>query len=177
MTPAREPEDHHALAVTRVVEQRDLTRDWEVLERAAAVDPSVWADLAQSLREASALRRALADELARADAVALPAVSRLPHRRTWVAAAAAFAFAVGTFALGRVSVAPAPPPSTTPLGELPRLVVEARETADGRTEVVYLRRSLERAVVDRVVEIGSNEHGEPKPRLVDAASLRAPQRF
>lgn len=185
MNPTHDPLDPEALASARIAARSDTNADWAALDRVAAADPAVWARLAQTLRDDAALRRSLAPAFACADAVTLPSPPRV--RFPWLVAAAAAAFAA--WWLSRPSPQTAPPahspaalaqsaPADAPLSELPRLVVDARPTADGRgTEVVYLRRTFERAVVDRVVEVGVDEYGQPLPRLVDAASLRGPQRF
>lgn len=50
------------------------------------------------------------------------------------------------------------------LAELPLLLVSTTPFGDdGRTEVVYVRRTLERTVVDDVLEVAHDEHGLPEP--------------
>jgi hypothetical protein len=184
MNPTHDPLDPEALASARIAARSDTNADWAALDRVAATDPAVWARLAETLRDDAALRRSLAPAFACAEAVVLPAPPRA--RVPWLVGVAAAACAA--WWLSRSSIQPAPAyqpaavaqsaPADAPLPELPRLVVDARPTADGRaTEVVYLRRTFERAVVDRVVEVGVDEYGQPLPRLVDAASLHGPQRF
>jgi len=170
-----------ALAIARVVARDDRTDDWEVLRRTAALDPGTWERLGQALHDDSRLRSALADVVAIADAVALPEPAR---RRTWprqwlAAGAALVVVAVTAGALWlRPWTAPVSGERFVQQEELPRLVLEARPLPDGRaTEVVYLRRIVERAAVEGVVEVGFDEYGEPRPRLVEAASLVQPRRF
>lgn len=66
------------------------------------------------------------------------------------------------------------------LDELPMVLVESRPAtatggvADpaGRVEVVFVRRTLERAVVNDLYRVGRDEHGEPTPVPVNVSVLR-----
>lgn len=181
------PQQSEAEIIARVVERREADADWTLLARTAAADDSVWARLADALRDDARVRRALAPVLAVADHVGLPAPrprtvgSRFAVRACWLAAGAVAALLVdaGIRRLGPTDAAP--PPGTAPgttVEELPRLVLEARPAADGRTtEVLLLRRIVERAAVDGIVQVGVDEHGDPLPAWIDAASLQGPRRF
>ena len=64
------------------------------------------------------------------------------------------------------------------LGELSRVVVRAQPTEDGRgVEVVYVRRVLERKVVDELYQITEDEHGMPMRTQVDPASFEQPSSY
>src|SRR5690606_15437379 len=56
------------------------------------------------------------------------------------------------------------------LGELPALMVETR-AIDGRAEIVYVRRVLERTVVDEIVEEGVDDGGRIVERSVSPAAF------
>lgn len=63
------------------------------------------------------------------------------------------------------------------LGELPMVMIETTPVSavgeDGqRVEVVYIRRVLERAVVNGVYTLGQDEHGDPTPVQATTSSLR-----
>lgn len=66
------------------------------------------------------------------------------------------------------------------LDELPMVLVESRPAtaqggiADpaGRVEVVFVRRTLERAVVNDLYRVGRDEHGEPTPVPMNVSVLR-----
>lgn len=66
------------------------------------------------------------------------------------------------------------------LDELPMVLVESRPAtatggvADpaGRIEVVFVRRTLERAVVNDLYRVGRDEHGEPTPVPMNVSVLR-----
>ena len=64
------------------------------------------------------------------------------------------------------------------LRELSRVVVRARPTEDGRgVEVVYVRRVLERAVVNELYQISEDEHGMPVATQVDPARFEQPSSY
>ncbi len=65
------------------------------------------------------------------------------------------------------------------LGELPMVMVESSPAggaghagADGRVEVVFVRRVLERAYVNNLYRVGRDEHGEPTPVPMNLSTLR-----
>lgn len=60
------------------------------------------------------------------------------------------------------------------LGELPALMVETR-ALDGRAEIVYVRRVLERTVVDEIVEEGVDDGGRIVERPVSPAAFARPE--
>lgn len=174
--------EREALVIARIVARREAVGDWPFLQRAAAIDREVWERLAHALHDDERIRRATADVVAMADTIGLPAPAT-PRRRLWpwLATSAAAALVVCAVQLGLGgSPAPrpaAPAPSAT-IEELPRLVLEARPAVDGRsTEVIYLRRIIERAAVGGVVELGVDEYGEPRPQMVDLVALQGPRRF
>ncbi|HLU38783.1 MAG TPA: hypothetical protein VK081_05320 [Planctomycetota bacterium] len=175
------PEDPEAVALARVVAREDDASDWDLLHAIAARDDGVWRRLALALHDDARLRAALRPVLAAADEVALPAApARLPSRKARLAAAGAVAAAA--LACAALCLLPerraANPTDPAEHHELPRIVLQARPAPGGRgTEVVWLRRTLERAVVDRVFELGTDEYGEPRPRPVDAARFAGPVRF
>ena len=74
------------------------------------------------------------------------------------------------------------PPSAAPMprvvGEMSRILVEARPAADGQGfEVLYVRRMVERAVVPRLWEITEDEHGDPVPAQVSLARFAPASRY
>jgi hypothetical protein len=65
-----------------------------------------------------------------------------------------------------------------PVEQLPLRLMEARPGPSGRgIEVTFVRPVVERAVVDGVYSIGTDELGRPAPVLVDPATLAAPNKL
>jgi hypothetical protein len=161
-------------ALARVVDRRDGRVEWSVLESAALHDTGVWTSLADSLRQESELRAA-GDAMAElAGGVELPggagasgAAVRGPRRRvrtrTRLVVAAVvllLAWLVGRTPAPRTERGPAG--SAESLGELVPVVVERRATGSGdETELLLIRRYLERAVVPRLYELGLDENETP----------------
>jgi hypothetical protein len=63
------------------------------------------------------------------------------------------------------------------LGELPKVMIETIPVADAKpgeanVEVVYVRRVLERAMVNNVYRVSRDEHGNPVPLQVNVSNLR-----
>ncbi len=65
------------------------------------------------------------------------------------------------------------------LGELPMVMVEsspvegaAAGPEEGRVEVVFVRRVLERAYVNNLYRVARDEHGDPKPVPMKVSTLR-----
>jgi hypothetical protein len=184
MTTSDRAPDLEIDAIARIVARADRAQDWGALARLAARDPGAYERLAMALHDEARVRWALRPAIAAADAVDLPLAASRRRVLPWTAAAAvAVLAAVGLGYLWRPSPASAPSPAAPAsaaitLEELPRVVLEARPARDGRgTEVVWLRRTLQRAVVDRVVELAHDEYGLPRPHQVDAAVLRGGGRY
>src|SRR5262245_12937162 len=69
-------------------------------------------------------------------------------------------------------------PSGTSVEQLPPRLMEARPGPSGRgIEVLFVRPVVERAVVDGVYSLGTDELGRPAPVPVDPATLAAPNKL
>lgn len=164
---------------------------WSWLGRAVRDDGLLRAVMAERVEVADRV------ELPTTEDVPAPKSERRPWGSTarpvlgW-AAAVAFALlwwfdrapeafpAAPTAGPGLVDAAPLSPPTGAPaampvsasedvLGELPVLLVSTTPLGDdGRTEVVYVRRTLERTIVDDVLEVAHDEYGLPEPVPVAA---------
>ncbi len=169
--------------------------EWGELEALAGRDPALWQRLARSLRDNRALTTAAEEAGALAAAVELPAGSaRRPaprpvwlERMGWMAALIAVAIGAALWSGDAPAIEPqeplvaeAPPAGTEPdtrlamvVDELPKVVVGSRALARGGPyEVLYMRRVLERAVVDRLYERGVDEYGRPAAvPFVEVASV------
>jgi hypothetical protein len=183
MEPSREE-----LLIGRIIDRCETAQDWDELGRLAAADESVWVRLRAGLRDDAALRGAARAELAFADAVELPAAPALGRGRTWFgvsgwscAAAFAILWCTATF------VRPDPPRPAAPpqeastdasLGELPRVLVRAQPSEDGRSlRVVSMRRILEESVVQQVFGVDEDEFGAVRPVQVELTRYATPSDF
>jgi len=181
--------------ITRVLDGEASSADWSGLESLAQADPAVWKRLAETLRAQAALTRGAGEILETAGGVEAPAPgpgARPGLRPWWTWSGWAAALILGFFwALGpHHSPAPLPekaflqasqpashavPGKATLVGEFPRVMVDSQRTPRGdRYEVTYLRRLLEKVVVDDLYQINPDEWGEP--RAVPVVGLpRTPQ--
>ena len=184
MNTKHEAED---LLLSRVVDRRAGAKDFDQLEKLADEDPQLWARLAQWLKDDAQLRAAVDEAASVAEGIEFSAVleTRRPRRARrpstrwigWAAAALlAFLWIGANLIPGESDTAVA---RTTPdealelyrqigtedgrlLSELPLLLVDSQPLAEeGRFELVYLRRLLERRIVDEMVQPAIDEHGEP----------------
>ncbi len=178
------------ILITRVIDRRATASDWVELETLAASDPSVWRELAAAQKHDAALAFAVGEAVAAADHVSLPHASEAGvagvHRRlrlavTWGGWAAAAAVAL-MFATQRPTTAPTdtqiaglPLPDMlsqyidqgkkqgTVVGELPdKIVLDSTKTADGGTEIVFVRQIVEKARVDDLYRMTTDEAGNPQ---------------
>ncbi|MEZ5962535.1 MAG: hypothetical protein R3F56_01695 [Planctomycetota bacterium] len=168
-------------AIARIVDRAETLDDWTRLRAVALDDGEVWERLALALQDAAGVRSVLAAALDSAECVPLPAAaSRRARASTWCAAAAAAAVLAWATLRWRSETPPPPPPASasTTVEELPSLLLETRPTADGRaTEVIFLRRTVERAPIESFLGLAYDEYGDPRPAVVDAAELQLPRRF
>lgn len=195
MEPNREE-----LLIHRVVEGAAEPSDWSELELLARADSGVWERLADAIRIEGALRNAVDDAVAAADAVELP-LSSTPHGKAplavsswlgWAAAVVIAALWIGTGSAPESSiddrsgsdVAHADSQAAFEqyctlgleegrvIGVLPSTVMKTRPGSDGRSiEVLYVRRTLERTVVDEMYELNQDESGLLKSVPVSADEL------
>lgn len=186
--------------ISRIVDRRAAPQDWSSFVELARSEPGHWEQLLATLRADVALRAGVAGALEMAESVEtpLPSLSRWRQARPWTGWAAAGLLALAwagasTFgpqpvvAPASPLVQPAPsnvartesePPawdSVTPVGqELPLRLMGARPGPAGQgVEVFYVRPVVERAVVDGVYSVGTDELGRPAPVQIDPATLVA----
>jgi hypothetical protein len=188
------------LLLSRVVDRGAAPEDWERLDAYAADDPNLWGELIARLRDDALVRDAVGAAIPAADNVPPPARSRgwLGRGRTvgLIAAAAVLLAAIAVplgwwhthrFAPpGSDSADPEVPVTTvtvtTPGGlapapaavveELPSVLISTRVVSDGTgVEVVYLRRTVERSIVDSVFTLEPDDAGVTSPRPVEDAGL------
>lgn len=181
------------LSISRIVDRADGPSDWHELDAAARQTPP-WQDLLDALRLDATLRAAVAPARAAAESCALPALPALramPAQRRvlpWLGWAAALLVAAAWAITGharapepesaRAVARPEPASATDVVGELSRVVMDTRPTADGRAvEVLYLRRVLERTVVREAFQLAQDELGRPVPMQVDLARFSPPTSY
>lgn len=200
MNPTRED-----LLITRIVDRADDPRDWRELDHLTEASSDVWSDLLEALRQDAAVRAAVQPAARVAESVALPvaipapapALEREPVPAAawsgWLAAVLLAGFWIAstmspatesaideptTAVVTPAHVTPAPAASAEVLGELSRVVMQARPTEDGSgLEVLYVRRVLERAVVRELYQFSEDEHGTPVPTQVSLAHFDTPSRY
>lgn len=183
--------------IGRVVDAQADPADRIRLERLAQGDADVWRRLALAYQDDAALRAGLAEALAPADAVAAPIMNSrarsfwrgAAHHGGWalaaVAALAWMIFAVASLPAGRGGPAATPTADSLFdqyrqagqregrfLRELPKQMIGAQPMSDGSWEVVYLRRLVEREVVQGMFTDGVDEHGQVRPIPITNAALR-----
>ena len=180
--------------LSRVVQGDAVEGDWDALEVLAARDRTVWERLAASLRAESLLAAEVGAVLEEVEKIELPAppvrkLARLSPSFGW-AAALLFAVLWGLSSRAPAPLAPAPEPAAENpdrallhyleagqregrlVQELPHQVVQTRPTADGSgLEVLYVRRLVERQVIDQFYQLGQDEIGRPTSVPVSAAQL------
>ncbi|MFQ5749136.1 MAG: hypothetical protein ACE5H3_06725 [Planctomycetota bacterium] len=182
------------LLISRALDGDASSSDWRKLGGLAEDDPAVWSRLAETLRVQSALTQGAERILDRVQEVEAPLSRSLagpvlhPGLRPffawsgWAAALLlAFFWAFGPGhsreSLSGDSTLQASQPAlhglpgeATLVGELPRVMVDAQPSGEGRmVEVTYLRRFLEKVLVDDLYQVNSDEWGEP--RAVPAVAL------
>jgi hypothetical protein len=167
------------LALSRVIERRDAPTDWTSLETLARQDETLWARLAESLRQDAELRASAVDVAALAAGVELPASAAVRSRRSLprlvpvapttkvllAGAALVLAWIVAHLPASNDDAAVgtrSPGTAGERLGELVPVVVERRPIAGGdEVELILMRRYLEREVVPRLYELGVDEYEVP----------------
>ncbi len=169
------------LLISRIVDRVDRPEDWERWREIAAADPRLCHTLVETLREESSLRLALEPDLVAVDAVELPApgfLVRHPGLVSWsgwlaTAGLALLWLAFGGQASTPGALSPAPRDGSeriaqdtrggaAVLRELPNVMVETRPIPGSeRVEVVYVRRVLERTIVDGLYTMAHDEVGQP----------------
>ena len=163
------------LLIGRIVDREDSPTDWASVEGLAADDCRARDDLFAALRDESLLRTAVGEVVAVADRVDI-GTGGLPRRHTmihwggWMAAAVLALIWIATD--GRKtrvpeSRVPARVASDRFAGdrfvrELPNVMVETRQVpGSDKTEVLYVRRVLERKVVSGAYTMAMDETGQP----------------
>lgn len=188
--------------LSRVTDRTATPRDWKTIDCRAAGRPEVWSQLADLLRDDAALREVVRKATEKADLVE-PEFLKPPRRLSLprsVMAASVLLLVCGAFLAGRSTVVPRvaePQPAArltsaeaftayiregvaerTVLGELPPVVVTARETGRAsEVEVVSVRRVLERHVTDRLVQVVHDELGRPRQAPVELARFIPTESF
>ena len=186
-------QEHESLLLSRVVDRSETCADWDELQRAATQDRHVFDRLAAALREDTRFRGLAGAALDAIAAAPMPMPVR-PRRvlRGAARCAVACALLVAAFAAGRVPTADREPAPATAdaalqhylrLGQeagrivdlLPNVTLSTQETADGKAlEVLFLRRVVERTVVDEAFRLGTDEHGRPITSPASLASFKPP---
>ncbi len=186
---SHEMESTEDILISRVIDGFAAAEDWRAFSALAAADPGVWERLAAQQADREALALAVQETTAVADAVSAP-VGREAHAAPlrfagWTGWAAAAAIVLAWTWFGNV---PAPvgggAPAITPVSlsaddalaryieastvekrfirELPKVMVESRRADNGTgMEITYLRQFLERATVDDLYEVSTDEYGRP----------------
>lgn len=179
------------ILITRVIDRRATPADWVELEALGAADHTVWRELALAQRQDGALAGAVEDAVSAAGHVPLPVHSAAGvHRRLrlvaawggWAAAAVvALMFSTprlapmnggGTHTAGPSLALPEMlseyidqgKKQGTVVGELPdKIVLDSTKTPDGGTEIVFVRQIVEKARVDDLYRMTTDEAGNPRP--------------
>jgi len=179
------------ILISRIVDGAADPADWDEIQRLADADPDTLRRLAEAQRRESALHTALGAVLNAADQAELPDAhshavysfrTRLMSWSGWAAAAVvglAWLTATGVINRGQSTgpIAGLPVAGSTDaaleqyqmlgyaegrvLGELPLVLIQSSRLDDGRAEVTYLRRVLERRTVTDVYEPGIDAEGQP----------------
>lgn len=173
----------------RAVDRTADTADWNRLELLAADDPTVWADLAETLRIDSGLKSAIFAVAAGADRVfAAEQRSSGVFLRPWLGWAAALILGLVWGATAFLDDSRSATPGGLPadaivpfgdlttvqnpslptidpdrfVGTLPTMVVGFRPAVgQSGTEVILLRRFLEKGLESEVMMLAEDEHGRP----------------
>ena len=169
------------LLIGRIVDREASPADWARFQGLAADDGRAKDELLDALRDESLLACAVGEATAVADRVDID-VAPVHRRRTWfhwsgwMAAAVLALFWMATDPRmkrtepERVVTHDAPKANARivaqPAGEflrdLPNVMVETRRIPGSeKTEVVYVRRILERTVVSGAYEMSTDENGQP----------------
>ena len=197
MTNPQEAVSDGELSLSRIVDRSESLDDWARLEQVANRDSTLWRELALMLRDDCQARLAIEARIEPVAHVVIPAVPDSPlaitaSTRSWLLGAAA----VFVFALGWLFGRPVDPrPATTDpaqmfadylrtgtetgriVEQLPSVTLEVRPAANNKLEVIFVRRVIERATIEEAWQVGSDEHGTPRPARVDLASHRPSSSF
>lgn len=193
--------DLEDLCIARIVDRTASQEDWVAFEEMARLDPSAWERLHGALQDDLALRREVQPAFDLADAVELPPLPASPPVTSflapagWLAALVLALLWVGTSGIfsphrqdrrgpqgDEVQLVGEPLPVVTEqkdpsvvLEELPPDVWMWQPREDGSVELVWLRRTVERTVVDTVYRMAEDELGNSLPTLVDVKKLTPPR--
>jgi hypothetical protein len=186
-----------SLLLTRIVDRTASHEDWVEFEGIAGRDPTAWDRLHESMQDDLLLRRSLEPTFSLADAIDLPlrevegapALGRLLAPAGWLAALVLALLWIGTSGL----ISPRDPElrvrdpidgdvrvvkdQDRVLEELPPDVLELRQRDDGRLEMVYLRQTVEHAVVDTLFRFAEDELGNARVMPVSTNKLKPPRVF
>lgn len=189
--------DHEDLLVTRIVDRTATHEDWVAFEDVARVDPTAWDRMHAALQDDVLLRKVLGPAFEIADAIELPRIPAPPPLGRFLAPAgwlAALVLALLWIGTSGVGSRPKLPGDSGPqvvegvrnanftqkdprdvLEELPPDVLEWQPREDGSVEMVWLRRTVERTVVDTVYRMAEDELGNPRPMLLNTKKLASPR--
>lgn len=189
--------DREDLVITRVVDRTASHDDWVALEELGRSDPTVWDRLHGALQDDLLLRKALGPTFELADSIELPRVpmpvplGRFLAPAGWLAALILALLWIGTSGLfGRGQMigpqgdddlegtpvgANQRKPAAVVLEELPPDVLGWSPREDGSVEMVWLRQTVESAIVDTVYRMAEDELGNPRPTQVNVNKLKPPR--
>jgi len=151
---------HRALAGTASDE------DWATLDALASHDSAVWERLARSLRDDRDLAAAVEAASRATESIGIPASSRTAPSRIsgrvgWlVAAAIAIAAGLSHLSAGArdAGIQESLTVDSETVAELPKLYLQSRQGPAG-IEVLYVKRTVERAVVGEMLEVLNDDSG------------------
>ena len=194
------PED---ILATRIVDRTASSDDWIAFEELAQRDGGVWERLHLAMQDDLLLRSVVEHELAAADAIELVGpeaefpIARFLAPAGWLAALVMTLLWLGQSPLlqrqsaGQDALEPLPLRGSTistdskerekefgdVLEHLPSDVLELNPHGDGRVEVVYLRQTIERAIVNGAYGLVEDDLGNRRPLLISPAKLGKPRDF
>jgi len=189
--------DREDLVITRVVDRTASHDDWVALEELGRCDPTVWERFHGALQDDLLLRKALAPTFELADSVELQrlpvpvSLGRFLAPAGWLAALVIALLWIGTSGLfGRGQTLGLQgdegiegtqvgtfqrKPAAVVLEELPPDVLGWSPREDGSVEMVWLRQTVESAIVDTVYRMAEDELGNPRPTQVNVNKLKPPR--
>ena len=185
-------DDHDGeILVGRIIDGEASEQDLERFEQLAAIQPTLWRELAMRQRDMTLLAERVVTETMRADEVELPAIAPRHAGRSrpgWFVAAvgwaALFVVAAAWWSLGTRPATdgmgePRGIPASTTLspeehlqryleadyvtGTMPAVLLEVQQLSDGRLAFHYLRRIEEHAFVEPDVDVPVDASGELDP--------------
>ncbi|MFG0285719.1 MAG: hypothetical protein ACF8R7_14975 [Phycisphaerales bacterium JB039] len=185
------PEVDKDILISRVVDDEASPEDWARLKALAAEDSAIWRDLFETQRAHAELASAVDRELSVAEYIDAPVQDHLTIQLTdrvrrglsWAGWAAAAAVALAWVGLGPTAGDQGPARAElSPTdylqryletgrqeglvqGEAPAKTLISAQPAPGGAgfEVIYIRQIVERAVVNDLYQIGSDDAGNPRP--------------